>query len=89
MHNDGNHRLSTGVPGLDEILEGGLLSRQAYLVRGDTGTGKTTLGLHFLQEGVTQGDSVLLISLLRGEEEIRRHAESLGLSLDGVSFLDL
>lgn len=89
MHSDENHRLSIGVPGLDEILNGGLLPRQAYLVRGDTGTGKTTLGLHFLQEGVTQGEPVLLISLMRGEDEIRRHAASLGFSMEGVTFLDL
>ena len=89
MHSDENRRLSTGVPGLDEILDEGLLARQAYLVRGDTGTGKTTLGLHFLQEGVRRGEPVLLISLMRGEEEIRRHAASLGISLDGVTFLDL
>jgi circadian clock protein KaiC len=84
-----NRRLSTGVPGLDEILDGGLLTRQAYLVRGDTGTGKTTLGLHFLQEGVRQGEPVLLISLMRGEAEIRRHAASLGIALDEVAVLDL
>jgi circadian clock protein KaiC len=89
MNSNGNRRLSTGVPGLDEILDGGLLSNQAYLVRGDTGTGKTTLGLHFLQEGVRQGEPVLLISLMRGEVEIRRHATSLGISLDGVTFVDL
>jgi circadian clock protein KaiC len=89
MDHHQHYRLSVGVPGLDEILDGGLLPRQAYLVRGDTGTGKTTLGLHFLQEGVTQGEPVLLISLMRGEAEIRRHAASLGMSLDGVTFLDL
>lgn len=89
MDSHENRRLSTGVPGLDEILDGGLLPCQAYLVRGDTGTGKTTMGLHFLQEGVQQGEPVLLISLMRGETEIRRHAASLGMSLDGVSFLDL
>ena len=89
MGNEENRRLSTGVPGLDEILDGGFISGQAYLVRGDTGTGKTTLGLHFLREGVMQGEPVLLISLMRAEAEIRRHAASLGLSLDGVTFLDL
>ena len=89
MGNHENRRLSIGVPGLDEVLDGGLLPCQAYLVRGDTGTGKTTLGLHFLQEGVKQDEPVLLISLMRGEEEIRRHAASLGFSFDGVTFLDL
>lgn len=44
-------RLSSGVPGLDEILYGGLIPERTYLVRGDTGTGKTILGLHFLLAG--------------------------------------
>ncbi|MCS7309588.1 MAG: recombinase, partial [Armatimonadetes bacterium] len=47
----GEARISTGVPGLDEVLEGGLLPRRAYLLRGAPGTGKTLLGLHFLAAG--------------------------------------
>ena len=41
-------RLSTGIPGLDEVLRGGLLPGQLFEVRGTAGTGKTTLGLQFL-----------------------------------------
>ena len=44
-------RLSVGVPGLDDVLEGGLLPRCAYLLRGGPGCGKTTLGLYFLTTG--------------------------------------
>ena len=44
--------LKTGIKGLDEILNGGLISERFYLVRGGPGTGKTTLGLHFLIEGL-------------------------------------
>ena len=44
-------RVSTGVPGLDEVLYGGLLPRRSYLLRGGPGTGKTILGMHFLHEG--------------------------------------
>lgn len=54
-------RLSTGIPGLDEVLHTGFVSRRAYLVRGGTGTGKTTLGLHFLATGATYGEQVLYI----------------------------
>lgn len=46
-----SHRVSTGVAELDEILHGGFISRRAYLVRGDPGCGKTTLGVHFLCAG--------------------------------------
>ena len=82
-------RLSSGVAGLDQILEGGLIGRWAYLVRGTTGTGKTTLGLHFLMQGVAQGEKALFIALGDTEAEVRRQADSLGFDLSGVNFLDL
>jgi circadian clock protein KaiC len=44
--------LSTGIPGLDNILGGGLLKDRIYLIEGEPGTGKTTTGLQFLVEGV-------------------------------------
>jgi circadian clock protein KaiC len=47
-------RSSTGIEGLDEILQGGLVPCRAYLVRGGPGTGKTTLGLHFLAAGTSR-----------------------------------
>lgn len=45
-------RVSSGVDGLDEILNGGYIKGRAYLIRGEPGCGKTTLGLHFLIDGV-------------------------------------
>jgi circadian clock protein KaiC len=44
-------RLLTGVSGLDDILLGGLSRRHMYLVEGQPGTGKTTLGMQFLLAG--------------------------------------
>src|SRR5215472_2852860 len=64
-------RVSTGVAGLDEVLYGGLVTRRAYLVRGGPGSGKTTLGLHFLTEGVSRGEQSLFITLGEPEEELR------------------
>lgn len=52
-------RLSTGIAGLDEVLRGGLIPGQAYLLRGGPGTGKTTLGLHFLAAGAAKGEKTL------------------------------
>lgn len=82
-------RCPTGVAGLDEILHGGLIRRRAYLVRGGPGTGKTTLGLHFLQTGVEQGEATLLITLESSEEQLRADADTQGLDLSGIAFLDL
>jgi len=82
-------RLSTGVPGLDEVLQGGLIAQRSYLVRGGPGTGKTTLGLHFLAAGADQGESALFITLTESEAVVRRNAARMDIDLTGVSFLDL
>ena len=82
-------RVFTGVPGLDEVLHGGLIAKRAYLVRGGPGAGKTILGLHYLTSGADDGEKVLFICLGESEERIRQNAQSLGFDLKGVSFLDL
>ena len=82
-------RLSTGIPGFDEILHGGLIPGRAYLVRGQPGTGKTILGLHFLSSGVEAGEKSLYITLGEPAEQIRTNAEVLGFDPKGIAFLDL
>ena len=86
---DPNARCPTGIAGLDEVLGGGFVPQRAYLVRGGPGTGKTTLGLHFLREGVRRGESALLITLESNAAQLRTDAERQGLDLDGVTILDL
>ena len=78
-------RVSTGIQGLDYILRGGLLSGRVYLVHGEPGTGKTTLGLHF----VSSGEGGLLITFAQSADHLRADAASLGLNLDNVRILDL
>lgn len=82
-------RIPTGVPGLDEILHGGLIEGRTYLIRGDPGTGKTITGFHFLAEGLRQGESSLLVHLEENEEDLRQNAASLGIDLDGLEIVDL
>jgi circadian clock protein KaiC len=82
-------RLSTGVPGFDEVLHGGFIPGRAYLVRGQSGTGKTTLGLHFLKAGAEAGKKSLYITLGESAEQIRTNADALGFDLKGITFLDL
>jgi circadian clock protein KaiC len=76
--------LSTGIPGLDVVLGGGLAPHRIYLVEGEPGTGKTTTGLHFLREGVARGETVVYITLAETGEELRAVAESHGWTLDGI-----
>ncbi|WP_019507783.1 ATPase domain-containing protein [Pleurocapsa sp. PCC 7319] len=83
------NRVSTGVIGLDNILSGGLISSQAYLIKGQPGSGKTTLGFHFLNAGIIEGETALFISFSESETRLRRNAAGIGLNLDEVEFLDL
>ncbi|WP_373044495.1 ATPase domain-containing protein [Vulgatibacter sp.] len=81
--------MATGVPGLDEVLAGGLPAGRMYLVAGDPGAGKTTLGLQFLLEGRDRGEACLYITLSETAAELRSSAASHGWSLDGIEILDL
>ncbi|MBE0534023.1 MAG: recombinase RecA [Phycisphaerae bacterium] len=89
MTNEQHSRLSSGVAGLDNILNEGLLPERAYLVRGGPGTGKTTLGLHFLTAGAANGEPVLFISLLRRGSDVQRDAAVRGFDPTKMTFLDL
>ncbi|PSR14015.1 recombinase RecA [filamentous cyanobacterium CCP3] len=84
-----NHRLSLGIEGLDEVLDGGLPTGQAYLVRGGPGCGKTTLGWHFLTNDLEDGAPRLLITLGESLEQLRRNGAASGFPVDAVDVLDL
>ncbi|HET7787696.1 MAG TPA: ATPase domain-containing protein [Myxococcales bacterium] len=81
--------VSTGIDGLDDILAGGLPPRRLYLVQGDPGSGKTTLGLQFLLEGRRRGESVLYVSLSETRDELLAVAASHGMDLGGVPIFEL
>ncbi|MFO1171326.1 MAG: ATPase domain-containing protein [Hyphomicrobiaceae bacterium] len=82
-------RLSTGITGLDDILGGGLDPNSLYLLEGKPGTGKTTLGLQFLLDGVQRGEKGLYITLSETERELRVVAARHGWSLDDVLIYQL
>jgi len=88
--NTDTHRfLSTGVAGLDTILGGGLTSDRLFLIEGEPGTGKTTLALQFLYEGVRNGESVIYITLAESRVELMAVAQSHGWSMDGIHVEDI
>ena len=84
----GGNRGSTGIPGLDDILAGGLPLNRLYLVEGTPGTGKTTLALQFLLEGQRRGERGVYVTLSETEDELRAAAVSHGWSLDGLSIIE-
>jgi circadian clock protein KaiC len=81
--------LSTGVPGLDELLLGGLTPNRMYLIEGHPGTGKTTLALQFLLNGRDLGESTLYVTLSETSAELDAIAESHGWSLSDVELFQL
>lgn len=82
-------RISTGINGLDDILCGGLTAQRVYLVEGSPGTGKTTLGLQFLLEGVRLGETGLYITLSETADELEAVAESHGWDMQGIDVFEL
>lgn len=80
---------STGVHGLDDVLSGGLTPERLYLLEGVPGSGKTTLAVQFLMEGVRRGEPVLYVTLSETEDELRGVADSHGWSLEGITVREL
>ncbi len=71
-------RISSGVVGLDDILSGGLPRGQMYLLEGNPGTGKTTLAMQFIREGIRRGEKALYITLSESRAELEGSARSHG-----------
>jgi len=71
-------RISTGVPGLDRMMLGGLPQGHTMLVVGPTGSGKTILGTRFLQEGAARGEKGVAMFFEKGTPRLR-NAELAGL----------
>ena len=82
-------RARTGVRGLDDILGGGLPTNHLYLLEGEPGTGKTTIALQFLLEGVSKGERGLYVTLSESAAELKAVASSHGWDLDGIEIFEL
>lgn len=79
-----NNVAETGIEGLDYILLGGFPRNHVYLLQGDPGVGKTTLGLQFLLEGARHGEKGLYITLSETRAELEAVARSHHWDMTGV-----
>lgn len=70
------NRIKVGIPGFDQLIEGGVEKNSIVLVAGGTGTGKTSFCLQFLHYGAHDGEKGLYISFEEPTEQIMRHAGS-------------
>ena len=84
-----NTLVATGIAGFDDVLAGGLPTNRIYLIEGNPGSGKTTLALQFLLNGVQNGERVLYITLSETAEELRAVGVSHGWSLDVIPIFEL
>ena len=79
-------KLSTGIEGLDTLLNGGIPKGHVVAVVGSFGTGKTTFGMQFLNEGLKNGEKAMYLSLEEDVESILETALSFG--WDFQSYMD-
>jgi len=77
----GEERIPTGVPGLDQLVAGGLPRGHVVAAIGSFGTGKTTLGLQFIAEGIRRGEKCMMVSLEEDQDSLTRSAAAYGWDL--------
>ena len=78
-------RIKTGIKGLDEMIGGGIPQGHSVAVIGSFGTGKTTLAMQYIWEGLKNGEKCIFMSLEEDEESIMKTAESFGWKFDEYS----
>lgn len=76
------NRLHTGVTGLDDIIEGGYPKGRTVLILGTTGSGKTILGISFIQQACSEGRKSMIIATEELPEDILIQSESVGKPLE-------
>ncbi len=81
-------KVSTGIKGLDEMLHGGLVAKRPYAVTGPPGSGKTTLSMHFLMEGIKNDENVVLVALDEPPNEVKSNAQAFGFDTGAIKILD-
>jgi circadian clock protein KaiC len=80
---DPTTRITTGIPGLDPLVNGGYFLGSTTVVAGISGVGKSVMGLQYLAEGARLGQRGLMLSLDEPIPQIIRNANSIGIDLQG------
>lgn len=85
-------RVSTGLPGLDKLIDGGLPEGSVALLSGDAGTGKTVLCSQFLWNGLQQNQNGLFVTMEEDPDDLRKDAAAFGWNFEeyeNAGYLDL
>src|SRR5688572_8618332 len=79
---DTDVRVTTGVPGLDEMMHGGYFLGSTTLVVGITGSGKSVMALQYIAEGARRGERSIMLTLDEPRAQVLRNAASIGIDLN-------
>ncbi|MGC9181992.1 KaiC domain-containing protein [Thermogladius sp.] len=71
-------RVKTGIPGFDEILNGGIPKRNVVLLSGGPGTGKTIMASQFLWNGLQMGEPGVYVALEEHPVQVRVNMKQFG-----------
>lgn len=74
-------KVASGIPGLDDLIEGGFYPKSTVVLLGSSGTGKSTFAVQFLMEGIEQGEQALYVTLEEPPEQIMREADLMGFDM--------
>ena len=74
-------RVTTGIPGLDAVVNGGYLLGSTTVVAGISGVGKSVMGLMYLAEGARREEHSLMLTLDEPVSQVIRNANSIGIDL--------
>lgn len=77
-------RVETGIPGLDELVEGGFIPNSTILLKGECGTGKTIFCLQYLTYGALHGEPGVLLSVEENKKDILRESAKFGWDLEAL-----
>ena len=78
---DPTTRITTGIPGLDPLVNGGYFLGSTTVVAGISGVGKSVMGLQFLAEGARRGERGLMFTLDEQVAQVIRNAHTIGIDL--------
>jgi len=76
--------ISSGVPGVDEILHGGIERGTATVISGPTGVGKTTLGVQFMKEAAGRGERSVVYTFEENVKSLQRHCDAVNISVSSM-----
>jgi len=88
-------RIESGVPGFDELVQGGLLENRLYVISGPPGSGKTTFSAQFITQGAKRGDDCLYVTMHETKEELMQDMAGYdfgfdrAMQSDAIQFLNL